>query len=62
MSGGGGCGLSYPSATKILPLEATATDVGLQKWVASFPGTNISPSTAIIISTFQGREENSELT
>ena len=54
---GGGCGLSYPSATKILPLEATASDVGLQKWVASFPATNFSPSTEIIRVRFQVRRE-----
>jgi hypothetical protein len=36
---------SDPSATKIWPVEATATAVGLQKWLASFPGTNASPRT-----------------
>ena len=39
------CINSDPSATKICPVEAIATDVGLQKCPASFPGTNASPRT-----------------
>merc|ERR1719312_47056 len=37
--------LQYPSATNTCPLEDTATEVGLQKWLASSPGINFSPST-----------------
>ena len=37
---------SYPSATNTTPFDATATDVGLQKWLASFPGTNLVPRTS----------------
>ena len=35
----------YPSATNTSPVDATATEVGLQKCVASFPGTNWVPRT-----------------
>ena len=36
--------LFYPSETKIFPSLSTATSVGLQKWLSSFPGKNCVPS------------------
>lgn len=39
--------LQYPSAMKISPVVATATDVGLQKCLVSEPGSNRCPSTIV---------------
>ena len=36
---------AYPSATKISPFDATATEVGLQKCFSSLPGWNGVPRT-----------------
>jgi len=38
---------AYPSATKKSPFEATATSVGLQKWLLSLPGTSFVPRTRL---------------
>lgn len=44
--------LQYPSATKKSPQAVTATDVGLQKRTALFPGTNRSPKVSRGVRSF----------
>ena len=46
----------YPSATKMSPVLATATSVGLQKCVASLPGVNAVPSVSEGFSSPGGTE------